>query len=193
MAAQTAAKTRAAGLNSHVTVVAIPGGHLDSLHPERPFDGAYASFGALNCEPNLDRLVIALAAMLRPGAAFICSVMARWPLVEMTWYLIHGRPRQAFRRARRGWQSAPIKGGSQRTNVRVRYFTVNEIERIFAAHFVLERARALPLLLPPPYLESSYKKYRAFYDRLEPLEILLCDRRPWYRFGDHISLIFRRK
>jgi SAM-dependent methyltransferase len=194
MAAQTAAKARAAGLNGQVTAVAIPGGQLDSLQPKKPFEGAFASFGVLNCEPDLDHLVTALAANLHPGAAFVCSVMARWSLIEITWYLIRGRPRQAFRRLRRGWQPAPIQGGDgQRIHVPVRYFTVGEIERIFAEHFRLEQVRALPLLLPPPYLESIYKKYRTFYDRLEPWEFRLRDRWPWNGFGDHISLVFRRK
>lgn len=194
MAAHTRSKAQAAGLKSQVTAVAIPGGLLDSLQPERLFEGSFASFGALNCEPDLDRFEAALAGMLHPGAAFICSVMGRWPLIEIAWNLIHARPQQAFRRHRRGWGSAAIQGGvNLRAIVEVQYFTVAEIKRVFSSHFQLERVRALPLLLPPPYLDSSYKKYRPFFDRLIRFENLLSDRWPWYGLGDHISLVFRRK
>ena len=194
MAAQTAAKARAAGLDSQISTLAIPGGDLGSLQPKQPFDGAFASFGSLNCEPNLDHLVAALAAVLRPGAAFVCSVMARWCPVEIGWHLIHLNPQQAFRRLHHGWQSVALNGGDgKRLKVKVRYFSVGEIEGAFSESFALERVRALPLLLPPPYLEATYKKYRSFFDRLEPWEVRLRDRWPWRGFGDHIIMVFRRR
>ena len=194
MAAQTAVKARAAGLNDRITCLAIPGGHLDTLQPAQAYDGAYASFGSLNCEPDLDRLVTALADLLRPGAAFVCSVMARWCPIEIVWFLSHRRPQQAFRRLRRGWQPASLQGADGLLlNVKVRFFSVGEIESVFSPAFVLERVRALPLLLPPPYLVPTYKKYRTFFDRLEPWEMRLRDRWPWRGFGDHITMVFRRR
>ena len=103
MAAQTQAKARAAGLADQVNALALPAGGLDALHPALPFDGAYASFGGLNCEPHLAHVAAALADLLRPGAAFVCSVMGRWCLFELAWFALHGRPRTAVRRLRRGW------------------------------------------------------------------------------------------
>jgi SAM-dependent methyltransferase len=194
MAAQTAVKARAASLDDRIICLAIPGSCLDALQPDPVYDGAYASFGSLNCEPDLDRLVGALADLLHSEAAFVCSVMARWCPIEIAWYLSQGYPRQAFRRLRRGFRSASIQG-AQGTAVKlqVRYFSVGEIEKVFSQAFVLEQVRALPLLLPPPYLESAYRKHRTTFDHLEPWELRLRDRWPWRGFGDHFMAVFRRR
>jgi hypothetical protein len=55
MAAQTANRARAADLSHRVRALCVPAGGLAALRPDTPFDGAYASFGALNCEPHLGR------------------------------------------------------------------------------------------------------------------------------------------
>jgi ubiquinone/menaquinone biosynthesis C-methylase UbiE len=194
MAGQTSIKARAAGLRDRITCLTIPAGYLGALKPDKAFDGAFASFGSLNCEPALDRLVAVLADLLRPGAAFVCSVMARWCPMEIAWYLGHGQPRQAFRRVHRGWQLASLPGvNGEPVNLRVRYFSISEMKRVFSPAFVMERARAFPLLLPPPYLDSAYRKHRTTFDLLEPWELRLRDRWPWRGFGDHFVMVFRRR
>jgi len=194
MAARTYAKARAAGLAGRVTALALPAGRLDALLPREPFDGAYASFGGLNCEPDLAGLARALARLLKPDAAFVCSVMARWCPFEIAWFLLHGRPRTAFRRLRRGWQPAPVAGleGLQVT-VSTRYLSVGDVARPFAPAFVVERVLALPLLLPPPYLDDLFQQCRALFDRLESCERRLRWRWPWRLFGDHVALVLRRR
>jgi SAM-dependent methyltransferase len=193
MAAQTRAKARAAGLADQVTALALPAGRLEALRPSRPFDGAYASFGPLNCEPDLPLLNVALARLLRPGAAFVCSVMARWCPFEIAWFLLHARPRAAFRRLRRGWQSAPVAGGAGvQASVAMRYLSVGDMARVFAPAFAIERTLSLPLLLPPPYLDGLFRRYRGLFDRLEPGERRLRERWPWRTIGDHVALVFRK-
>lgn len=193
MAALTAAKARAAGLQDRVKVLALPAGCLAALRPAKPFDGAYASFGSLNCEPALPQLAAGLAGLLRPGAAFVCSVMARWCPFELVWFLLRGQPRPAFRRLRRGWQPARVAGldGALAT-VPVRYLAVKDMTAAFAPFFSLERCLSLPLFLPPPYLAELYHRWRGFFARVEVWERRLRQRRPWSGIGDHIALVFRR-
>lgn len=194
MAARTDAKARAAGLAGRVTALALPAGRLDAILPQEPFDGAYASFGGLNCEPDLAGLAQALARLLKPGAAFVCSVMARWCPFEIAWFLLHGRPRTAFRRLRRGWQPAPVAGlGGVQVTVSTRYLSVGDVARAFAPAFAVERMLALPLLLPPPYLDDLFRQRRALFDRLEGCERRLRGRWPWRLFGDHVALVLRRR
>ncbi|MBN1262717.1 MAG: class I SAM-dependent methyltransferase, partial [Anaerolineae bacterium] len=106
MAAITAAKARDAGVD--LQGVALPASGIAALHPGTPFDGVYASFGGLNCEPDLGAVARGLERLVRPGGAFVTSVMSRYCLFEVVWYLAHGRPGRAFRRWRRGWQAAPV-------------------------------------------------------------------------------------
>jgi SAM-dependent methyltransferase len=192
MAAATASRARAHGLSEWVPALCMPAGGLSALRPSVPFDGAYASLGALNCEPQLERLASALSRLLRPGGTFACSVMARWCPFEIVWFLVHGQPATAFRRVRRGWQPAPVAGrdGIQ-VHVPTRYLSVREVARVFEPHFYIERTLSLPLLLPPPYLDDLYGKRRSLFDHLEPWERRLRHRWPFRLWGDHIALALR--
>jgi SAM-dependent methyltransferase len=192
MAAQTASRARDADLSDSVTALCLPAGGLVSLRPGTLFDGAYASFGALNCEPQLGRLATGLGRLLRPGGAFVCSVMARWCPFEIGWFLLHVRPAIASRRLRRGWQPAPVAGcqGTQ-VSVSTRYLAVGDLVRAFEPGFRVERTMALPLLLPPPYLDNLYRERRRLFDRLEPWERQLRERWPFRYWGDHVALVLR--
>jgi SAM-dependent methyltransferase len=193
MAARTQAKLSAAGLADRVTALALPAGSLSALRPLRPFDGAYASFGSLNCEPDLSSVVTALARLLRPGAVFVCSVMARWCPFEIAWFLLHARPQTAFRRLQRNWQPVPVAWGEgMRVEVTVRYLSVGDITGAFTPAFMVERVMSLPLLLPPPYLDSFFRQHRSHFASLEALERWLRQRWPWRRMGDHIALVLRK-
>jgi O-antigen/teichoic acid export membrane protein/protein-L-isoaspartate O-methyltransferase len=193
MAAQTRAKARAAGLDDRIAALALPAGNLAALRLPRPFDGAYASFGALNCEPDLDAVSAALARILQPGGRFVCSVMARWCPFETTWFLLHARPRAAVRRLRRGWQSMPVAGEAGReVRVAARYLSARDVARAFEPAFTLERTMSLPLLLPPPYLDPVFRRRRSLFTRLEGWERRLRERWPWRTMGDHVALVLRR-
>lgn len=194
MAAIAQAKAQAAGLGDRVTALATSAGGVGSLQPTSPFDGAYASFGALNCEPHLERLGAALTRLIRPGGAFVCSVMGRYCPFEMAWFLLHGRLRLAFRRLDPSWQSASVAGPeSVVAHVVTRYLTVKDLKRALSSTFAVEQTRSLPLLLPPPYLDGVFQKYRGLFDVLEPVERHLSRRWPWRLLGDHIALVLRRR
>jgi SAM-dependent methyltransferase len=193
MAAVTRAKARAAGLNDRVAGAALPAGGIGALRPPVPFDGAYASFGALNCEPDLAGFGRAMGHLVRPGGAFVCSVMARFCPFEVVWFLRHGRPRVAFRRLRRGWQSAPVAGrASVEVSVATRYLALGDLKEVLAPAFELERTLSLPLLLPPPYLDAVFREHRRVFAYLERWERRLRHRWPWRLWGDHVVLVFRR-
>ncbi len=193
MASLTLAKARAADLGHRVAALAVPAAGIEALHPPTSFDGAYASFGALNCEPHLERLGTALARLIKPGGAFVCSVMGRCCPFEMAWFLLHGRPRLAFRRLHRGWQAAPVAGTEDvEVSVATRYLSVRDVKQAFYPAFTVERTLSLPLLLPPPYLDATFRSYRALFRTLDRLEQQLRQRWPWRLWGDHVVLVLRR-
>ncbi len=185
-------RAREAGVAQRVRGLVLPAGALDALQVAEPFDGAYASFGALNCEPDLVGWARSMARLIRPGGALVCSVINRWCLWETVWFILHRRPREAVRRWRRTWDVAVLPTDNRRTTVPVRYLTAHDIARLLGPAFRIERVRALPLLLPPPYLDDLYRRWHRFFSRLEPLERLLRDRRPWCHLGDHAVIVARR-
>jgi len=193
MVARTAVKAHAAGLADRIRALVLPGGYLSALRPHTLFDGAYASFGSLNCEPALPRLATSLAGLLRPGGAFVCSVMARWCPFELIWFLLHGQLQPAFRRWHHGWRPAPVAGADDiRVSVLVRYYSARDIATTFAPAFTLEQTLSLPLCLPPPSLEALFRRHQRFFAYMEGWEKRLRWRWPWRGLGDHLVLIFRK-
>lgn len=193
MAAVTRAKALAAGVGERVQAAALPAGGLDALWPPTPFDGAYASFGSLNCEPDLAAVGTGLARLLRPGGLFIASVMGPACLFEIAWYLLHGHPGAALRRLRRGWQPAPVAGeAGVEVQVDTRYLTARDIVRACGPAFTVTRVLALPLFLPPPYADTLFRQRRAFFRHVEPWERRLRARWPWRHLGDHVVIALRR-
>jgi len=192
MAAMTRARGVQAGVETRVQAVALPAGLIGALRPSQPFDGAYASFGALNCEPALSAVGAALGQLIRPQGMFITSIMGRVCLFEIVWYLLHLHPRRAFRRFRAGWQPAPIAGQDGRqVDIPTRYLTIRQLTAAFPA-FRLERIIALPLFLPPPYAASLLERYPHFFRRIEWAERRLREKPPWRALGDHTVLVLRR-
>lgn len=193
MALLTRSKAVAAKVGNRVQAVALPAGHIGALQPSILFDGAYASFGSLNCEPNLHAVSRSLARLLAPGAVFITSVMGPTCLFEMMWFLLHGRPSQAFRRLRRGWQLAPVAGeAGVEVSVPTQYLSARDIAGAFSPSFILVSSFALPLFLPPPYADELFKRQRAVFRRVELWDRRLRERWPWRGLGDHVVLILRR-
>ena len=195
MVAITRRKALAAGLGERITTQTRPAGQIQDLAAPASFDGAYASFGSLNCEPDLPGLAAALDTQLKPGAPFVCSVMARISPFEITWYMAHLRPRMALRRLRPGWQQAALAGlgaDHSRVEVPVCYLSTGEVAAAFAPFFTIRRSIGLGLFIPPPYLDRIFRRRRPLWGRIATIERRLRHRRPWRGMGDHIALEFRK-
>jgi SAM-dependent methyltransferase len=190
--AQAKAEPGAAG----VQWLVLPAGQLANLlgrYGPGSFDGAYASFGALNCEPDLDRAAAAVSDLLRPGAPFVCSVMNRWCAWEILWGLVHLRPRQAFRRLKHGWLDAGLASSQGRLSVPTRYYSPRSFARHFEPSFRVQQVRGLPVLLPPPYLAHLLQRFPVAFSRLEEIERRIRDRYPFSSMGDHTLLVMLRE
>nr|WP_290669005.1 class I SAM-dependent methyltransferase [Ardenticatena sp.] len=193
MVQQTAARAAAAGVSDRVHGVVVPARDLHTLGKQAFFDGAFASFGALNCEPDVQAWVQAMRTLLRPDAPLICSVMNRWALWEAFWFALHGQPRQAVRRWGQGWQVAAMPSAEGRVIVPVRYFSEREIRRWLAPTFVIEWVAAWPLLLPPPYLDALFRRWRSLFASVEWLERRLRSLPLCRTLGDHLLVVARRR
>ena len=120
--------------------------------------------------------------------------MARWCPFEIGWFLLHGHPRTALRRLRRGWQAAPVAGSAGvQVVVQTRYLSAGNVAQAFAPAFGVERVLALPLLLPPPYLDELFRRRRALFRRLETWERRLRERWPWRYLGDHVAMVLIKR
>jgi SAM-dependent methyltransferase len=178
-----------------VTWHVLAAGHLaDLIQPygTAAFDGAYACMGALNCEPSMHQVVAALADLLRPGALFVCSVINRFCAWEIAWGLLHLKPDHAFRRLGKGWIRAGLASSQGSLAVPVRYYSPRSFARMYGPHFQVRTVRALPVLLPPPYLASLVEQHPSLLRRLEWAERTWRERWPFSMMGDHFLMVLQR-
>lgn len=152
------------------------------------FDGAYSTYGALNCEEQLDGVPGALHDLVRSGGRFVAGVYNRWCLFEMVGYSLTGQ----FARAT-GRTALPVPVGSSRFCVDVFAHSVGDFERLFASTFVSERVAAVPFLLPPSDLVGYAELFSRRFDVLDRWDRALSRRWPFRALGDHFLMTMRRR
>jgi ubiquinone/menaquinone biosynthesis C-methylase UbiE len=134
-------------------------GMLDEEYGSAFFDGAYSSFGALNCEPHLDQFVSSLAGLLKPRSSFVCSVMNKFCLFDCALNSL------LFKRNNRLTNvCAPIARGEVWTS----FYSVREFTEKFLAFFSVSQIRALLTLLPPPYFVKKAGQILPFQQNRRP-------------------------
>ena len=189
MVAAARRKVAAAGLAERVEVLQLAIEELGGLgRPSgaAPFDGAYSSFGGLNCVGDLRRVGLDLAALLRPGARLLLCVMG--PLVpwEWVWFGARGEPGKALRRLR--------PGGAAWRGMTIRYPTIGTVRRAFAPGFRASGApAALGALLPPSYAEAWAARHPRLLARLDRWERRWESLPPLPWLADHYLLELERR
>ena len=113
-----------------------------------PYDGAFSSFGPINCVRDLKSLAGDLGGLIRPGGTAALCLMKRLCLWETLLYplsaALHRREAAA-----EGWCDRPAEDGE----FRVFYPSVREVRLAFAPWFEYVAAPGVGLFLPPSYLE----------------------------------------
>ena len=190
-AAERVEQTDPAGLLGQHNLPASRVGELTKLYGPASFDGAYSSFGPLNCEPNLTDVAEGLATLVRPGGRLVFSVMPPWCLSEMAWFGLHGEIKNATRRLGGPIMARALPG--QARLVKTFYYKPGEFRRAFAPHFRQVRIKAFPLLWPPPYLGHLPRRWPGLFARLGRADNWLSDRLPSLAvFGDHFLIELER-
>ena len=189
----TRQKARAAGVSERVHPLVVSAGRVATLRAAAPFDGVYSSFGALNCEPDLPAWVDGVAQLLRPGGKLVCSVMNRWCLWEILWFTFRGQRQLARRRWTSEWCTASLTAyDGTRLTLPCRYLSAGDMKRLLSPHFTVEHVRALPVLVPPPFLDGLYRRYPRLFQFLRWWEYRLRERWPWRYLGDHVVIVARK-
>ena len=185
------AKARAAGLSESLRTLRLAASDLPRVRNAASvgtFDGAYSTYGAMNCEEDLKAVPPALFDLLSPGAPFVAGVYNRWCLFELVGYGVTGRWSRAFGRAR-----SPIPVGSSRFCVDVYAYSVASFRRLFAPWFRPERLEAVPAILPPSDLVGYAERFGRRWEALTGLDRSLARRWPFRALGDHFLLTFARR
>jgi ubiquinone/menaquinone biosynthesis C-methylase UbiE len=190
MMAVTARRIEAEGLQSLVKPKLLRAEEIGSLREDASFDGAFSNFGALNCVPDIGRMALDLARLIKPGGAALLCWMGPYCGWEMLWYLAHGERQKAFRRLKREGVSARLADGAL---VQVHYPSVNELAREFAPAFKLISIKGIGISVPPSYVEPWARRHPHLLNFFEHTDSLL-GRFPGFRsLGDHVLVRLQRE
>jgi SAM-dependent methyltransferase len=184
-------KARRDGISERLRTRRLSAGELGRLTAEvgtGAFDGAYSTYGAMNCEEDLEPVAPALHALLRAGGRFVAGVYNRWCGVELVGYGLTGRFGRAFGRA-----AQPVLVGSSRFCVDVFAYSPATFERIFRRAFVREEVRAVPSILPPSDLTAYAETFSRRFEILDGWDRRLGRRWPFSQLGDHFLMVLARR
>lgn len=178
-----------ADLRDRISVRRSAVGELDSVISSERFDGAYASFGPLNCEPDLEAAVEAIASHLKPNAPFLASLVSRPCVLELAYGASVMNFRKAFRRMSEVVDIDLYGAGP----VSVKAYSESETRAAIDPWFSLERLEGLLVALPPPYTLRLWKQLDAFHGPAEWLDRRLRRMWPFRGLGDHLHFWATRR
>ncbi len=174
-------------LGPRAWIVQLPAEEVDSLRTE--FEGAYASFGVINCLPDLPAFFRKLGRVLRPGAHFVTSFGNRWYLGDVVLFALR---RTNF--LRRRWKANfPVSLHGTSYPARAGPLSYRQVVRAASPYFRPLSCAGLPVFLPPYYAGCEGRVPRPLSRLLLPVERALAHRFPFRLFGDQTVIVFKRR
>jgi SAM-dependent methyltransferase len=152
------------------------------------FDGAYSTYGAINCEPDLRPISDAFHTLLKPGAPLVLGVYNRWCLFELLGYTMSLQGGRAF-----GRRTNPVRVGASRFCVDIFAYSVGDVVRAFREGFRVAGVEGVPVALPPSDLTGYAEKFSRHFDQLSSFDAWLGRRWPWSTLGDHFLVTLTRR
>src|SRR5439155_1294966 len=104
-----------------------------------------------------------LATLVKPGGTVVISLLNKYCLWEVLWYMAARKPHLAFRRWSGRARGTALPGGAV---LDVYYWPVSEIETKFAPWFDIHSRRSLPWALPPTYATAPLRRLPMLFNLL---------------------------
>lgn len=153
------------------------------------FNLVFSNFGGINCISSaaIKKLSNDLSELLnKDGYAFL-TVMSRFCLWEIFYYLSKGKLATAFRR-----QKEYAVFGKGEGAMPVYYYSPRQLKKLFEPHFKPVQTYSAGLFIPPSYLEQQFMKKQKLLSRLEASEQKLGNYSWTARFADHFCIVFKK-
>ena len=166
-----------------LSLQSIAGG--ETPFDDQRFDGAFSDFGGLNTIGDWYSLARGLARLVHPGGRLVLVPMGPLCPWEIGWHLLHGQPKQAFRRF-----SGPAQARIGENTIPIWYPSARRLQRDFRPWFKAISVESLGLWLPPSYLWQQLSRWPGLWVALSGLEA--AAERLTAGAGDHYILILER-
>ena len=153
----------------------------------KPFDGLYSNYGALNCESNIDAIMESVHKIVKPHGKVVLGIFNKFCILELTAHMIGMKPRRVFERF-----SNKIPEGASRFCIDVYPYSPAYLKRLFSKRFNIEMIYGCPVILPP----SNYSfmiKGRINEERIKKADMFFSKLWPFNYMGDHTLYFMRNK
>jgi SAM-dependent methyltransferase len=167
-------------------IVQLPAEDVDSLQTK--FDGAYSSFGVINCLNDLPGFFRKLHGVLKPGARFVTSYGNRWYLADFVLFALR---RNNYLR-RRWLTSFPMSLRGTEHSARARSLSYRQLIRAARPYFRPRMTIGLQVFLPPFYATKNGDSPGRGLSLLLAMERTLAHRFPFRHIGDQTVVVFER-
>ncbi|MCL4438009.1 MAG: class I SAM-dependent methyltransferase [Candidatus Thermoplasmatota archaeon] len=159
---------------------------LDRFGPES-FDLVYSTFGALNCEPDIELIPPVLEKLLKKGGHFIAGVYNKFCISELVIQFC------LLRIGSLSWRfKNPIPEGHSRFCVDVYSFTPGEFNSLFRKYLRMVSLTGVPVLIPP----SNFRRFISItgekFDSINRIDRKLAGIWPLNRLGDHFLAVYKK-
>ncbi|MCL4341054.1 MAG: methyltransferase domain-containing protein [Candidatus Thermoplasmatota archaeon] len=183
-------KAESAGLNHNLSTFKLRASQISEIlkiYGPESFDLIYSTFGALNCDAEIEKIPPILEYLLRKGGHFIAGVYNKFCISELliNLTLLH------FDRL--SWRLRnPIPEGHSRFCIDVYSFSPGEFNSMFKGHFKLVGSLGVPVLIPP----SNFKRFIGLtgkrFEKMNSMDRKLSGLWPWKYLGDHFISVFEK-
>ena len=183
-------KANDANVSNLLTTMTMKASDLVNYEKEfmnKPFDGLYSNYGALNCEANIDAIMEIVHKIVKPHGKIVFGIFNKFCLVEMIAHLIGRKPGRVFERF-----SNRIPEGASRFCIDVYPYSPAYLKKLFSKWFNIEMIYGCPVILPP----SNYSfmiKGRINEERVKKADIFFSKMWPFKFIGDHTLYLMSNK
>lgn len=155
----------------------------------KKFDLVFSDFGGINCIPStaIKKLSTDLSELVNKDGYIFLTVMSRFCLWEIFYYLLKGKLSTAFRR-----QKEYAIFGKGEHAMPVYYYSPRQLKKLFEPQFKPVHTYSAGLFIPPSYLEQQFMKRKKLLRRLEVSEQKLGNYSWTARFADHFCIVFKK-
>jgi ubiquinone/menaquinone biosynthesis C-methylase UbiE len=175
-------------VQEHISMERCSFNDLNGLQKRGPYDHVYSNFGGLNCTPQLDKVLVSLSSVIKPGGTVTLVVISKFCLWE-TLLLFRGKFKTAFRRffSKQG-RAANVEGTSFLCWYYSPFYIIKHLKG-----FELISLEGLCTIVPPSYIEGFGEKHPKLFSFLKSKENAWKSKWPWNRTGDYFIISLRKK
>ncbi len=173
-------------LNGEALFVNTPAENINCFKIQ--FDGAYASFGVVNCVTDPEGFFGKLHRILKPNGYFVASVINRWYWGD---FLLSAIRIPNYLKKRLKGKGNIILNGVE-SSATAHFYSPRTLAKLASPQFKIRKYYALPVALPPPYLNPAQKLPRRLFTLLDGIESVVYNKFPFKLFGDQTIIVFQK-